>query len=92
MYKSLLIAAAVLSFACSVTSSSYANPMAAILVDAYNKKKAQGDLGTQGGQNDPAQMFQQILNDLTKGQQRVPGGEGSSRVPSRPANAARLAL
>jgi bacteriocin-like protein len=26
------------------------------------------DEGSQGGQNDPAQMFQQILNQLTQGQ------------------------
>lgn len=88
MSKSLLIAAAVLSFSCSITSSSYANPAINITAAIANKlvptvQGGKGDLGTQGGQNDPAQMFQQIMQQLT--QQRAAGAEGSDRVPSRPA-------
>ena len=82
MRKSLLFAVTVLCFACSATSfSQAADPLVAAFLDGVNKGKqkvqgGQGDLGGQGGQNDPAQMFQQIMNQLTQGQQRASGGEG----------------
>jgi hypothetical protein len=35
---------------------------------AYRERPASKDEGASGGQNDPAQMFQQILQQLTQGQ------------------------
>ena len=86
MYKSLLLAAAVLSFASLSTSFSRADPLAAVFVDAFNKAKQggkiQGGQGDLGGQNDEAQKFQQIMQQLS--QQAAPVGEGSNQVPKRP--------
>jgi len=85
MRKSLLFAATVLCFACSPTSFSHAaDPLVAAFLDGVSKGKqkvqgGQGDLGGQSGQNDPAQQFQQILDQLTQGQQRASGDTGPRR-------------
>ncbi len=81
MRKSLLFVAAVLCFACSAASFSHAaDPLVGAFLDGVNKGKQKAQ-GGQGGQNDQAQMFQGIMNQLTQGQQRAPGGQGSDLVP-----------
>jgi hypothetical protein len=43
-------------------------PLVAVKVASAVKGGGSGEPGPTGGQNDPAQMFQQILQQLTQGQ------------------------
>lgn len=82
MYKAMLFAAAVLSFSCSATSFSHADPLVNAFVAGFNKGK-QGGQGDLGGQNDPHQMFQQIMEQLSQ------GGSASTRPKGVPADTSR---